>query len=282
MRIEGSGRVVAAGGFLAKGGYPGSVGVNNVGYAFTGNSGDNDSGMYSDQDGHIRFTSNSQLRMSIYPSGVYVHGGGLVVDNNLDVRTGWGRTFEVPSDYIQVLNAYDKGRAFIMYRGNTSLNLLLRGQNHLGTADRSMSFDGDNNWDYGSDRRLKKDIEDAEPMLDRALKVQLRRYRWKDDAPTSKHMLGVVAQELQPLFPDMVGEQESLGGGEKTLTVGYSDFGMIAIKALQELKVQQDAEIADLKGQMADMKAQMTELLRVNSQLLKQAEKGSTTTAAVK
>jgi hypothetical protein len=169
-----------------------------------------------------------------------------------------------------------------MYRADTALVLVNRGPKFAGgDADRSMSFDGDNNWDFSSDRRLKKDIEDAEPMLDRAMKVQLRRYRWKEDAPTSKHMLGVVAQELQPLFPDLVGEQEPLGGGEKTLTVGYSDFGMIAVKALQELKVQHDAELADLRQEMAAMKAQMAEVLRVNAQLLLQAEKPATTTAAV-
>ncbi len=73
--ISGNGRMTLNGGFLAKGGYPGGNGVNNVGYAFSGNGGDNDSGMFSDQDGHVRFTSNSELKLSVYPSGVFVHGG---------------------------------------------------------------------------------------------------------------------------------------------------------------------------------------------------------------
>jgi hypothetical protein len=70
-----AGVVANTGGFLARGGYPGGNGINNNGYAFSGNSGDNDSGMFSDADGYVRFTSNSELKLSVYPSGVFVHGG---------------------------------------------------------------------------------------------------------------------------------------------------------------------------------------------------------------
>jgi hypothetical protein len=63
------------GGILARGGYPGGGGLLNNGYAFTGNGGDNDSGMFSDTDVHVRFTANSVLQMSVFPSGVYIHGG---------------------------------------------------------------------------------------------------------------------------------------------------------------------------------------------------------------
>ena len=57
---------------------------------------------------------------------------------------------------------------------------------------------------------------------------------------------------------------------------------MIAVKAIQELKAQHDAELADLKQQMAELKVQMTVLLKVNGELQKQSEKGATTTAAVR
>lgn len=122
------------------------------------------------------------------------------------------------------------------------------------SSEKIVSWDGDNNWDWSSDVRLKKDIEDAEPMLERALKVRLRRYHWKDDDSNRKKILGVIAQELQPLFPDMVGEIENPTTKETHLTVGYSDFGMIAIKALQELKTLYDKETAALRTEIAALK----------------------------
>ena len=58
-----------AGGLRARGGAPGAVGVNNNGYAFSGNGGDNDSGMFSSADGQVEFYGNSVERMRIASSG---------------------------------------------------------------------------------------------------------------------------------------------------------------------------------------------------------------------
>jgi hypothetical protein len=130
-----------------------------------------------------------------------------------------------------------------------------------GSAERAASYDGDSNWDFSSDRRLKKDIVDVESVLDRAMQVQVRRYRWKDEGTDSIHKLGVIAQELQPLFPEMVSLQGSEDGdSEPMLAVGYSDFGLIALKALQELKTLHEVELASLKAQIGTVIAENAEL----------------------
>ena len=284
MRIASTGRVTLNGGFLARGGYPGGGGGSNNGYAFSGNGGDNDSGMFSETDGHLRFTSNDQLKLSVYPGGVYAHGG-LTAGDGLSVNTGWGQTFDVLSNWLRLFHHNTKSKYLGLYRYDGGVALYAEGGgfgNGGGNYSRQITWDGDGNWDLNSDRKLKKDIVDAEPMLDRALQVQLRRFRWKDATEDATPTLGVIAQELRPLFPDMVGEVEDPTTKEKNLTVGYSDFGMIAVKAIQELKAQHDAELADLKQQMAEMKAQMTVLLKVNGELQKQSAKGATTTAAVR
>jgi len=53
------------GGIRARGGAPGPNGQNNNGYAFSGNNGDNDSGMFSPADGTLDFYANNQLKMRI-------------------------------------------------------------------------------------------------------------------------------------------------------------------------------------------------------------------------
>ncbi|RJP42513.1 MAG: hypothetical protein C4547_00265 [Phycisphaerales bacterium] len=57
------------GGVRARGGPPGGFGVNNNGYAFSGNGGDNDSGMFSSADGLLQFFTNNQEHVRISPNG---------------------------------------------------------------------------------------------------------------------------------------------------------------------------------------------------------------------
>lgn len=60
-----------ANGFIrARGGAPGPGGGNNNGFAFSGNGGDNDSGMYSSTDGQLEFYTNAQERIRILPTGL--------------------------------------------------------------------------------------------------------------------------------------------------------------------------------------------------------------------
>jgi hypothetical protein len=53
------------GGIRARGGAPGSGGANNNGYAFSGNSGDTDAGMFSSADGQIEFYTDSTEKMRL-------------------------------------------------------------------------------------------------------------------------------------------------------------------------------------------------------------------------
>jgi hypothetical protein len=170
-----------------------------------------------------------------------------------------------------------------VYHEGTRIIIGMTGSAHGGNGSyRYASYDGDSNWDFNSDRKLKKDITDATPVLERALKVQVRTFRWKGGPTEGPKMIGVIAQELQPLFPDMVSETENPETREKNLSVGYGDFAVIAIKAIQEIKAQQDAEVKDLKAQVADLKAQMKEVLQAAAELRGQAEKSKVTASVSK
>jgi len=89
-----------------------------------------------------------------------------------------------------------------------------------------------------SDSRLKENIVDASPKLEDLLKVRIVDYNLKNNS--SKKYIGVLAQELEELFPNLV-ETESPNAQEidkgkttKYKTVKYSCFNVMLIKALQE------------------------------------------------
>jgi len=176
----------------------------------------------------------------------------------------------VSPDFANARIRIDVGSSFAEF-GRIENYLFIQGNNTHWTGNPQLVvYDGDANWDFYSDRKLKKDIIDVEPMLERALKVQVRRYRWKGEPAEAKHKLGVIAQELQPLFPDMVNEITSPNNPEeKNLTVGYGDFAVVAIKALQELNQiveAKDARISALEADVAALKKQAAANTELSSQ----------------
>ena len=103
---------------------------------------------------------------------------------------------------------------------------------------------------YGaiSDVKLKENIVDASPKLADLMQVQVRNYNLIGD---TKKQIGVVAQELETVFPAMIDETtdtDAQGNDLNTTTksVKYSVFVPMLIKAIQE----QQALIVSLKARL--------------------------------
>lgn len=108
------------------------------------------------------------------------------------------------------------------------------------------------NYFYRSDIRSKKDIEDlSSDYLKDIMDVRTIKHRYKDDVsvPPSPKFFGFIAQDLQKHFPEMVTESEN---GD--LTVDYPRMIVPTIKALQELKIEKDAEILKLQEEIDSLK----------------------------
>jgi hypothetical protein len=95
---------------------------------------------------------------------------------------------------------------------------------------------------YGSlsDERKKENIVDATPKLDDLMKVKVRNFNLKGE---ETKQIGVVAQELEEVFPGMINESKDPDSEDETLYKGvkYSVFVPILIKAIQELKADNDS-----------------------------------------
>ena len=134
-------------------------------------------------------------------------------------------------------------------------------------------YDGGSAWKFLSDRRFKQAIADAEPVLRRVLDVRVRRFQWVGSTSNATPSIGVIAQELQPVFPSMVSEVQDPKTQSKHLTVAYGDFGVIAIKAIQEMKAGHDAEVKQLREELAELKSQLKEVLASARQLKEGSDK---------
>jgi len=97
-----------------------------------------------------------------------------------------------------------------------------------------------------SDQRLKSNIEDAIPVLEKLMSVKVRQYDWTEGELHQDY--GFIAQELEPILSGIVTKGKT---EEDTWQLDYSRLTPHLVKAIQELKAELDtvkAELAALKG----------------------------------
>lgn len=120
--------------------------------------------------------------------------------------------------------------------------------NNQGNACGQITANGANTAAFGtvSDERLKDNIVDLPSQLDNILALRPVEFDYIE-SEGGEHQLGFIAQEVQEIYPDLVGERED---GMLTLTdMNKNDARLI--KAFQELAAKVtalEAEVAALKG----------------------------------
>jgi hypothetical protein len=124
--------------------------------------------------------------------------------------------------------------------GNGSLNAIIYSNGNI--VNRNNSYGGI------SDINLKENIVDATPKLDKLKQVRVVNYNLIGE---NHKQLGVIAQELEQIFPGMVDEspdrdKDGNDLGTTTKAVKYSVFVPMLIKAIQE----QQAIIEQLKARL--------------------------------
>ncbi|HSF89745.1 MAG TPA: tail fiber domain-containing protein, partial [Saprospiraceae bacterium] len=89
-------------------------------------------------------------------------------------------------------------------------------------------------WTHISDRTAKEMIHPLQDVLEKVKQLNTYTYSFKHDS-THTRMVGIIAQEAQSLFPELVFENEGQYG------VAYSQLAVIGIKAIQEQQEKIDA-----------------------------------------
>ena len=131
-------------------------------------------------------------------------------------------------------------------------NGLLVMDNNLGETGYAVLADN-GVWSSSSDRRLKKDIEPLDGLLERTLELRPVSFRWKKGGDNARD-IGFIAQEVQRIFPSLVHR------ADKYLTVDYSGLSVAAIGAVQELAEENESmrtEIAELRAMIAELSSRV-------------------------
>jgi hypothetical protein len=134
---------------------------------------------------------------------------------------------------------------------NTAGDVIMRLQSNVtntGEAKFEVDADGDvksrtNSYAGFSDARYKENITPARDYLDDLREVDVVTFNWQG---SDQKLLGVTAQQIQPIFPNMVAEDE-----DGTLSVRYSVFVPMLITAVQSLAT----EVEDLRARIEALEA---------------------------
>ena len=132
---------------------------------------------------------------------------------------------------------------------NSTSNVFVRfGINAYAGGSGQINANGSSQAAFGSfsDRRLKENITDLPSQLDKLKAMRPVEFDYIE-SEGGGHQLGFIAQEIEEIYPDMVGERED---GMKTLS-GLGKWEARLVKAIQEQQEQIEAlqsEINTLKG----------------------------------
>jgi hypothetical protein len=153
------------------------------------------------------------------------------------------------------------GKQTISFNGSTNNGLILQDTNNT-TSGRFVGFNLSTGSSIGSiervgatsaviynttsDSRLKSNIEDATPIIDKLMQVKVRQFDWTEGDLHQDY--GFIAQELEPILSGIVTKGKT---DDDMWQLDYSRLTPHLVKAIQE----QQAQITQLQADVAALKA---------------------------
>jgi len=207
----------------------GVKGLSQSGYGVSGVS-TLGGGVYAASSSGIGITATSSTSNGIYASS-----------NSADTVVSDAGNCSGCSAFYGRANAGNSGSFAFYGRGNLKL---VAGNGQTGDAYKPTGI----NWVNTSDARLKKDITDFTTGLSQLSKVHPVKFKFNGLADTDndgREHVGVLAQELEKVFPSMVSSRRTkLHPSDANETdikqVDANDFTFMLINSVKELSTQND------------------------------------------
>lgn len=183
---------------------------------------------------------------SYYNAGRRYISNGYSGHLNLDMTNGSFYILIHGNGTANNLAPYDKGVAFIDGSGSSGAFIPYFGNVYnLGTlANRWLAVYATNGTIQTSDAREKKNIAPLGYGLRQVMQLKPVSYQWKNKQAGEQVMLGLLAQDVQKIIPEVITESDGIYGMRTAALIP------VLIKAVQE----QQAIILALQQQAADSK----------------------------
>ena len=232
-----------------KAGYKISTGDDNI---FIGKY----AGRYNDRGGENIFigTEAGFSQDDAYYGNVYIgYQAGRDAKGEYNIFLGYGAGWnESGSNKFIVNNTVINSSTKKRSKGANNLPLIYGefDTNRLGINTKDPSYTLDINGKMrgstisDSDIRLKKKIKPIEGALKKLMKIAGVIFEWIDSSKGEGEQIGVIAQEVQPVFPQLVSEDR-----KGILSVDYSKMVAVLIEAVKE----QQAQINELQAQIYEL-----------------------------
>ena len=176
-----------------------------------------DGGDY-DNDGN---TSEIHAQLSILTGSAVGIGG----NSNLSYDDGWAMS--VKGNLKVVANSYNQSTGDVIADGTIS----------------------GSNVSQRSDKRLKKNIQPMEDVLEKVLRLEGVHYNWKDKSLDTDRQIGFIAQDVEKIFPELVHTDSE---GYKSMNYGQLTSALVeSVKELdKENRVLEDriAKLEEMVG----------------------------------
>ena len=215
-------------------------------------------------------SGNAFNRGRIIQSDANGYGQGIIEMRtrqlNIGTEPGINTTRTYPVRIVQNTSATGGAFGMLLMNGTNndsnwefyvggSGNLLLYADN----APRGQFDAVSGNYTATSDARLKTGIRDLPAVLAKVQQLAPKTYQYRGQE--GKDYIGLLAQELQVIFPGLVSETPSRNTEEDpTLLVDYNQLSVIALKALQEQQaiiVRQQEQIQSLEARLERLEKQV-------------------------
>lgn len=242
---------------------------NSFDRAFLGMSKpDSGFGIYSQHLGRwaIEFEVMREPRIGINTR----NGGDGVVRAEVHVmHTNFGGS----NDGVRIQNEGSNGNFWNLYTSNTTGAF----EFYKNGIKRATIDQASGAYTAVSDRKTKQHITDVKDgLLSRVMQLNTKYYQYAPFSDDEGHTItsdrfhyGFIAQEVEPLFPELV-FKGSDNPAQDFLTMNYSGFGVLAIKAIQEQQAmiqQQQVSLSSQQKEIDVLKKQLNALITRLEQL---------------
>ena len=225
----------------------------------THNNGNMDPRMTIDPDGNVGIgTTNPEYQLELYRTS---GNTALTMTNSTSHRAG----FELDGAVLRIgdrWSSYGDGALAFHTAGSERVKIDTNGRVGIGISSPSYKLDvngtirGDNV--SPSDARWKTNVTTLENALEKVTDLRGVRYEWTDTSKGIGDQIGLIAQEVEEVFPEAVSTDNQ---GYKS--VAYSKLVSPLIEAVKTLKAENDRlkqDNEEIRDQLAEIKSMLEKL----------------------